>query len=87
MISVNTHEAKTRLSELLGQVEKKGEVVRICRAGKPVAELRQLAAGAGRLQEPHPVFGRIKVKGDLTEPLDDANLPEDLKDWNPDGPA
>lgn len=39
MISVNTHEAKTRLSELLLKVEKKHEVVLICRNGIPVAEL------------------------------------------------
>jgi antitoxin (DNA-binding transcriptional repressor) of toxin-antitoxin stability system len=39
MISVNTHEAKTRLSELLMQIEMKQETVVICRNGKPVAEL------------------------------------------------
>jgi antitoxin (DNA-binding transcriptional repressor) of toxin-antitoxin stability system len=39
MISVNTHEAKTRLSELLTQIEMKKETVVICRNGKPVAEL------------------------------------------------
>ena len=39
MISVNTHEAKTKLSELLLKIEKKHEVVIICRHGVPVAKL------------------------------------------------
>lgn len=37
-ITVNVQEAKTRLSELLGRVER-GEDVVIARAGKPVAHL------------------------------------------------
>jgi len=40
MISVNIYEAKTRLSALIREVENKGESIRICRNGKPVAELR-----------------------------------------------
>lgn len=40
MPSVNVHEAKTTLSALLAEVEERGEVVLICRNGKPVAELR-----------------------------------------------
>jgi prevent-host-death family protein len=38
MIEVGTYEAKTRLSELLDEVEK-GETVVITRHGKPVARL------------------------------------------------
>lgn len=41
MIDVNVYEAKNRLSELLAAVER-GEAVRICRNGKPIAELRAL---------------------------------------------
>lgn len=37
-ITVNVQEAKTRLSELLGRVER-GEEVVIARAGTPVAQL------------------------------------------------
>jgi prevent-host-death family protein len=39
MISVNTHEAKTRLSELLAKIEVEQETVVICQNGRPVAEL------------------------------------------------
>ncbi len=38
MIPVNIHEAKTRLSRLVREVENGGEVI-IARAGKPVARL------------------------------------------------
>jgi len=40
MITVNTHEAKSKLSALLAAVEERNETVLICRNGKPVAELR-----------------------------------------------
>jgi antitoxin (DNA-binding transcriptional repressor) of toxin-antitoxin stability system len=80
---VNTHEAKTHLSQLLSQVEKEGEVVRICRSGKPIAEMRQVREPIRRLGEPHPKYGRIKVKGDLFKPLEEGDLPEDLKNWKP----
>ena len=41
MLKVNIHEAKTNLSGLLLAVEKKGELVRICRDGVPIAERRE----------------------------------------------
>ncbi len=41
MITVNIHEAKTRLSALLREIEEGNETVLICRAGKPVAELQR----------------------------------------------
>lgn len=37
---MNIHKAKTTLSALLAAVEDEGEVVLICRNGRPVAELR-----------------------------------------------
>jgi antitoxin (DNA-binding transcriptional repressor) of toxin-antitoxin stability system len=40
MISVNMHEAKTRLSELVKAVETHGEIVILCRNGNSVAEIR-----------------------------------------------
>ena len=42
MVKVNLHEASTRLSELLAAVEKRGEVVILCRGRRPVAEIRAL---------------------------------------------
>jgi prevent-host-death family protein len=43
MIRASIHEAKTHLSALIGAVEQHGAVIRICRSGKPVAEIRPIA--------------------------------------------
>jgi len=76
MLTINTHEAKTKLSSLLLAVEKKKEVVVICRNGHPVAELhavkdhksRSLPAPSGRLA-PHLFY-------DPTEPASEDEWPE-----------
>lgn len=39
MISVNMHEAKTRLSALVAVIEEKQETIRLCRNGKAVAAI------------------------------------------------
>ncbi len=49
-MTVNVHEAKAKLSELLDLLEK-GETVIICRRNKPVAELRPYSDRG----EPRPV--------------------------------
>ena len=71
---VNIHEAKTRLSALLADVEKTGQTVRVCRNGKAVADLvphrRQ-----DRLS-PHPVMGRLTLDFDPVEPLSPDEWPE-----------
>ena len=71
VIVVNIHEAKTRLSQLLAQVEAR-EVVIIARAGKPVARLCPAQALDGRRN-----FGRDRglyaVPDDFDEPF-----PEEL---------
>ena len=41
MITVNMHEAKTRLSELVKAVEERNETVVLCRDGRAVAEIRR----------------------------------------------
>ena len=43
MITVNLHEAKTRLSELVKAVEERNETVVLCRDGREVAEIRRTA--------------------------------------------
>ncbi len=59
MQKVNIHEAKTKLSALLSEVEKKGETFLICRNGRPVAELVPHIRRS-RLAY-HPVMGDIKI--------------------------
>jgi len=73
MIVVNTHEAKTRLSALLAAVEERGECVRICRNGKPVAELRPITAVKDPFQQ-DPELAGVRF-------LEDPSLPLNLGDW------
>ena len=64
---VNTHEAKTRLSKILEEVEH-GEVYIISRNGKPIAELHR------REKRPRtnvdPILSKISIDFDPTEVLD-----------------
>jgi prevent-host-death family protein len=64
---VNIHEAKTRLSALLAEIEATGEKVLICRHGKPVADL--VPHRKRRRLEPHPVMSQIRIDYDPAEPL------------------
>ena len=69
MQKLNVHEAKTRLSAVLADVETKGETFIICRNGRPVAELIPLRRQS-RLQY-HPILSKIKIDYDPIEDLSD----------------
>ncbi len=81
MITVNMHEAKTRLSKLVKAVEEKGETVVVCRHGKPVAELGKPTTLGKRFNrlKPHPKLSRIQINYDATEPLQPEEWPEELR--------
>ncbi|MEW6278006.1 MAG: type II toxin-antitoxin system Phd/YefM family antitoxin [Candidatus Eremiobacterota bacterium] len=67
MMTVNVHEAKTRLSQLLAQVEA-GEEIVIARAGVPVARLvAVLPEKRKRILGRHD--GAVPVPDDFDEPL------------------
>lgn len=68
MSTVSIHEAKTRLSALIADVERLGETVTICRYGRPVAEL--VPVRHGRRTQVDPELSKVTVKGDLTEPTE-----------------
>lgn len=74
MKTVNVHEAKTRLSALLAEVENTGETILICRHGKPVADL--VPHRRGDRLKPHPVMGQIHLHYDPVEPLTEEEWPE-----------
>ena len=79
MITVNMHEAKTRLSELVKVVEERSEVVVLCRNGQEVAEIRKRSKRRKiRDLTPEPRF-RVKVaRGfDPAEPLSHEEWPQD----------
>ena len=71
MTTVNIHEAKTRLSELLRRVLA-GEDVVIARAGKPIARLLPFDAPPAP-REPGMAKGQITIRDDF-----DAPLPEEV---------
>ncbi|GJL53717.1 MAG: hypothetical protein NPIRA02_08490 [Nitrospirales bacterium] len=74
MISVNTHEAKTRLSELLLKVEQQHETVVICRNGDPVAELLPWKKGRNPLRQSQKLKN-IVYHEDPSKPLGDDEWP------------
>ena len=73
MKTVNLHAAKTHLSRLVDEAAA-GEEIVIARAGKPVARLVALRAGA-RKRKPGLLRGRIRVSPDF-----DAPMPSDVLD-------
>ncbi len=80
MITVNTHEAKSQLSALLAAVEDQGEVVVICRHGRPVAELRAAntrTVGPDPLQL-HPELAAT-ILYDPTEPASEDEWPGEFR--------
>ena len=74
MQKVNIHEAKTRLSAILAEVEEKGETFVICRNGKQLAELGPRKR-TGRLAV-HPVLSKIEIDYDPVEDLSDEEWGE-----------
>ena len=74
MKNVNIHEAKTNLSALLAEIETTGSKVRICRHGKPIAELVPHRKRS-RLK-PHPKMSKIEINYNPTEPLTEDEWPE-----------
>ncbi len=80
MITVNMHEAKTRLSELVQNAENGDEVV-ICRNGKPVVRLAPIPKKRVRRNlRPDPELRPILAPGyDPAEPLSDEEWPEECR--------
>lgn len=81
MITVNMHDAKTRLSELVKAVEDRNEVIVLCRDGREVAEIRRRAKRRQvRDLTPDPRF-RVELAPGYrpTEPLSDDEWPDDLR--------
>ncbi len=77
MTTVNVHEAKTRLSELLARVER-GEEVVIARSGRPVARLEPVEPPAKQLN-----FMDISLPEDFFEPMSEGELAEWERDILP----
>jgi prevent-host-death family protein len=68
--SINVHQAKTHLSQLLQQVEQGSEVV-IARSGVPIARLVPWQPARQGIAPPGCMRGQIAISGDFDAPLDD----------------
>jgi antitoxin (DNA-binding transcriptional repressor) of toxin-antitoxin stability system len=81
MITVNMHDAKSRLSELVKAVEERNEVVVLCRDGQEVAEIRKYSTRrAVRDLTPDPRLYVEYAEGyDPAEPLSEDEWPADLR--------
>ncbi|MGA2543580.1 MAG: type II toxin-antitoxin system Phd/YefM family antitoxin [Verrucomicrobiota bacterium] len=75
MMTVNTHEAKTRLSALLALVEQKAEKILICRRGRSVAELSRAKAKKRRNRLAVDPSLRVQRRYDPVEPLSEEEFP------------
>jgi prevent-host-death family protein len=75
--TVNIHDAKTRLSQLIERVEA-GEEIVIARAGRPVARLSPLKAHLGP-RTLGRLDGRFKIPDDFNAPLPDDVLARFLR--------
>jgi prevent-host-death family protein len=72
MTTVNVHEAKTRLSQLLAEAEAGGEVV-IARNGRPVVRLVP-CAGLPAVRRFGALRDRIETGDAFFDPLPEAEL-------------
>ncbi len=73
-MQVNIHEAKTRLSQLLKQVDEGQEII-IARAGTPVARLVAYTPKPDQ-RVPGSAKGRLALAEDFNEPLPENVLRE-----------
>jgi antitoxin (DNA-binding transcriptional repressor) of toxin-antitoxin stability system len=67
MQMLNIHDAKTKLSKILVQVEKQSEKFVICRNGNPIADLIPHQKKS-RLKT-DPFLSQVEINCDLTKPM------------------
>lgn len=82
MITVNMHEAKTRLSELVKAVETTGETVILCRNGTEVAEIRSVRRkllDRTRITPDPSLRVKLAPGYDPAEPLSEDEWPSDCR--------
>jgi len=78
MLLLNIHDAKSTLSSVLANIEEHNETVRICRNGKPIAELVKIPPLPSPLRHSRKL-GKIKIDYDVTAPLSNDEWPEDQR--------
>jgi len=73
---LNIHEAKTRLSAVLSEIEKTGERFVICRNGTPIAEIGPLKKRPQSRLGVHSILSKIRIDYDPTESLTEGEWGE-----------
>lgn len=68
---VNIHDAKTRFSKLIEQVQS-GEEVVIAKAGQPIARLSRYTPPKCKIAPPGGMRGEIWIADDFDDPLRDT---------------
>ncbi len=75
MITVNIHEAKTQLSALLHKIEVDHETIRLCRNGKPIADIVPIETKNNPLKMHSILYKGAKILYDPTEQLTEDEWP------------
>ncbi|MGB0415972.1 MAG: type II toxin-antitoxin system Phd/YefM family antitoxin [Coraliomargarita sp.] len=78
MKRVNIYEAKTRLSQIVAQVEEGTEAYVVCRNGKPVADIVPHQSRDAVL-EPLAELSGASFVGDPCDPVSEEDWPEALR--------
>jgi antitoxin (DNA-binding transcriptional repressor) of toxin-antitoxin stability system len=74
MIRLNIHEAKTHLSKYLQRMEKKGELIVLCRRNVPIAEIRPIKQPLRGKRPIGLAKGKAKILPGFWDPLPDWML-------------
>lgn len=75
---VNIYDAKSSLSKLIADLEKKGTTIVICRHGKPVADLVAHRSKPQSLRQ-HPKLKGAKFHSDPCQGVSESDWPEILR--------
>ncbi|GAB4444151.1 MAG: hypothetical protein OHK0011_26330 [Turneriella sp.] len=78
MLLLNIHDAKSTLSAVIAKIEENNETVRICRNGKPVAELVKIPPLPSPLRH-SPRLGRMRLDFDPVAPLAPDEWPDEQR--------
>lgn len=76
---VNIHVAKTKLSQLLVELENNNEPIRICRNGKSIAEIAPLTKKVINPLHRHKATSGIEILYNPIEPTSEEDWPSEFR--------
>ena len=78
LITIDTEEVGSLIGHLLREVEEGGQLIRILRDGRVVAEIRPAKRSIDPLRQHAELIG-VKFNADPTAPLEDDDWPSELR--------